>query len=83
VLQSRSKLDRLSWSFQQLMKMDAMNIVILVISVLIIWSIISNNIDNPARYLPSPLAVAFSSVDMLVKGLLPSYLYYWILSTRL
>ena len=55
------------------MKIDAMNLVILVIFVLIGWSLISDNIANPARYLPSPIAVALSSVDMLVKGLLPSY----------
>ena len=54
------------------MKIDAMNLVILVIFVLIGWSLISDNIANPARYLPSPIAVALSSVDMLVKGLLPS-----------
>ena len=72
-MQSRSKLDRLLWSLQQLMKIDAMNLVILVIFVLIGWSLISDNITNPARYLPSPIAVALSSVDMLVKGLLPSY----------
>ena len=50
-----------------------MNLVILVIITLIGWSIISESIDNPGRYLPSPVAVALSSVDMLVKGLLPSY----------
>ena len=72
-MQSKSKLDRFIWSFQQLLKIDAMNLLILVIFVLICWSIISENIANPARYLPSPFAVALSSVDMLVKGLLPSY----------
>jgi len=55
------------------MKIDAMNLVILVFVSLIVWTFISQNIDNPARYLPSPFAVALSSVDMLVKGLLPSY----------
>jgi taurine transport system permease protein len=72
-LPSRSKIDRYWWSFQQLLKVDAMNWVILVIVVLFGWSLISSTIDNPSRYLPSPLAVAFSSVDMLTKGLLPSY----------
>jgi len=65
--------DKFKWQFNQLMKIDAMNLVILVIFVLVVWSIISQSIPNPARYLPSPLAVALSSVDMLVKGLLPSY----------
>ena len=65
--------DKFKWQFNQLMKIDAMNLVILVIVVLIGWSIISESIPNPARYLPSPVAVALSSVDMLMKGLLPSY----------
>ena len=72
-MQPRSKLEKFIWSLQQLMKIDAMNLVILVIVTLIGWSIISESIDNPGRYLPSPVAVALSSVDMLVKGLLPSY----------
>lgn len=50
-----------------------MNLVILFVTVYIVWSLISGLIDNPARYLPSPIAVVLSSVDMLYKGLLPSY----------
>ena len=65
--------DRFMWQFNQLLKIDAMNLVILVVVILIGWSIISESIPNPARYLPSPMAVVLSSVDMMVKGLLPSY----------
>ncbi|MDA0240695.1 MAG: ABC transporter permease [Proteobacteria bacterium] len=72
-MQSKSKGPSLAWRFQRLLQIDAMNLVILIIGVYIVWSIISALIDNPARYLPSPIAVALSSVDMLYKGLLPSY----------
>ena len=41
---------------------------------LVLWALISQFIPNPARYLPSPLAVALSSVDLLWKGLLPDFL---------
>ena len=49
-MQPRSKLEKFIWSLQQLMKIDAMNLVILVIITLIGWSIISESIDNPGRY---------------------------------
>ena len=52
---------------------DAVNLSIVIVIALIVWSVISGVIDNPSRYLPSPFAVSLSSVDMLVKGLLPSY----------
>ena len=55
------------------MQIDAMNLVILLIFVFVVWSVVSQSIANPDRYLPSPLAVIFSSFDMLYKGLLPSY----------
>ena len=61
----RTSFDRFMWQFNQLLKIDAMNLVILVVVVLIGWSIISESITNPARYLPSPLAVVLSSVDMI------------------
>lgn len=51
-----------------------LGLVATIAIILSIWAIISTwIIENPARYLPSPLAVAFSSVDVLYKGLLPSY----------
>lgn len=59
--------------WHQIMRIDAMNLVILLTVVLLIWSLISATIANPARYLPSPLVVGLSSVDMIHKGLLPSY----------
>lgn len=72
-MQQRNDAPSLGWRINKLLQLDAMNLVILVIAVYIIWSVISALIDNPARYLPSPIAVAVSSVDMLYKGLLPSY----------
>lgn len=49
------------------------NLALVIAGLLTAWALISGSIDNPDRYLPSPLAVAASSVDMLYKGLLPSY----------
>lgn len=49
------------------------NLTLVVIGLLVLWSLISALIPNPDRYLPSPVSVALSSVDMLYKGLLPSY----------
>ena len=59
--------------WRQIIRIDAMNLVILVAVVLVIWTVVSATIANPARYLPSPLVVGLSSVDMIYKGLLPSY----------
>jgi NitT/TauT family transport system permease protein/taurine transport system permease protein len=52
---------------------DAFVLSLVIVFSLIVWSILSGVIDNPSRYLPSPISVSLSSVDMLVKGLLPSY----------
>ncbi len=54
-------------------KSDALILTIVIVGTLIFWSILSGIIDNPSRYLPSPFSVSLSSVEMLVKGLLPSY----------
>lgn len=48
-------------------------ILSIIVLILAVWSIVSALIPNPSRYLPSPLAVALSSVDVIYKGLLPSY----------
>ena len=48
-------------------------LTLIVFGLLLIWSITSASIDNAERYLPSPLMVAESSLDMIYKGLLPSY----------
>jgi taurine transport system permease protein len=72
-LQQKSDGPTLGWRLHKLLQIDAMNLVILVIGVYIVWSLISGSIEKPERYLPSPIAVAQSSVDMLYKGLLPSY----------
>ncbi len=72
-MQSKNKGPSLAWRFHKLMQINAMNLVLLGIGVYIVWSLTSSLIDRPDRYLPSPVAVALSSVDMLYKGLLPSY----------
>ena len=72
-MQQKSKGPSLAWRLNNLLQINAMNLVILIVGVYIIWTIISSLIDNHARYLPSPIEVALSSVDMLYKGLLPSY----------
>ncbi len=72
-MQTRTNAPSLAWRLNKLLQIDAMNLVILIIFVFAMWSAISQTIANPARYLPSPLAVIFSSFDMLYQGLLPSY----------
>ena len=52
---------------------NAINLVIVIVGLLMVWSLVSDVIPNPDRYLPSPLAVLLSSFDMIYKGLLPSY----------
>jgi taurine transport system permease protein len=49
------------------------SLTVAIVGLLAIWALISSVIPNPDRYLPSPLAVVLSSVDMLQKGVLPSY----------
>ena len=49
------------------------NLLVVISVIVMIWTIISVSISNPDRYLPSPWAVLMSSVDMIYKGLLPSY----------
>ena len=72
-MRSKSDAPSLAWRLNKLLQIDAMNLVILIIFVFVVWSLISQSIANPERYLPSPLAVVTSSFDMLYKGLLPSY----------
>jgi NitT/TauT family transport system permease protein/taurine transport system permease protein len=52
---------------------DAVVLSMVIVISLVVWSILSGVIENPSRYLPSPLTVSLSSVEMLTKGLLPSY----------
>jgi taurine transport system permease protein len=51
-------------------------IELLLVTVVLVgaWAAISATIPRPDRYLPSPLAVALSSTDLLWKGILPNYL---------
>ncbi len=68
---SRAGLRRGSWHHWPLA--GAIKTSIAIVLILVVWSITSALIENPQRYLPSPLDVAYSSVDMIRKGLLPSF----------
>lgn len=58
---------------RDLLGVPAINLTLVILSLLALWWVVSATIANPDRYLPSPLAVAMSSVDMIEKGVLPSY----------
>ena len=60
-------------TWRDIMGVGAVNLTLVTLGVLILWALASAAIANPDRYLPSPWAVALSSVDMLYKGVLPSY----------
>jgi NitT/TauT family transport system permease protein/taurine transport system permease protein len=49
------------------------NLAVSVAGIIAVWALISNLIPNPDRYLPGPVSVVFSSIDVIYKGLLPSY----------
>lgn len=51
----------------------AIQLVILLVGVVILWTIISSVIERPDRYLPSPMTTLLSSVDLLEKGVLVSF----------
>ena len=59
--------------WRRFIKEGGVELAFLIGAVLLLWSVLSQMIPNPARYLPSPLAVVFSSIDPLWKGLLPDY----------
>ncbi len=69
----RSSLARLIRPSGTASSSDAFILSLVIVGSLIVWSVISGVIENPSRYLPSPISVSLSSVEMLVKGLLPSY----------
>ena len=48
-------------------------LLVLIAAVIILWAIASSLIASPDRYLPSPEATAESSIDLLRKGVLPSF----------
>lgn len=54
-------------------RQGGIELLLLIIGIFVLWSLISHLILNPDRYLPSPLAVVLSSVDLLWKGVLPAY----------
>ncbi|PON14536.1 hypothetical protein C2W62_28535 [Candidatus Entotheonella serta] len=65
-----SKLPR----WRRLPSRGGVELVCLIGVLLVLWALLSQLAPNPARYLPSPLAVVFSSIDLVWKGLLPDYL---------
>ncbi len=60
-------------SARDALRSGAFNVVLVVIGLVLLWTLVSALIPNPDRYLPSPASVALSSIDMLYKGLLPSF----------
>ena len=70
---SRNNLNRFLAFWRHFSGAGAINLAFVIFGILLVWTLISHAIENPARYLPSPLAVALSSFDMVYKGLLPSY----------
>ncbi len=59
-----------SQRWRRFVKGGGVELALLIGVLLLLWSFISQSIPNPARYLPSPLSVVFSSFDLLHKGLL-------------
>ncbi len=49
-------------------------LALVTVILLAAWATISATIPRPDRYLPSPVSVVLSSVDLLAKGILPNYL---------
>lgn len=70
---SRNNLNRFLAFWRHFSGANAINLTLIIIGIMLVWMLISSTIDNPLRYLPSPIAVALSSLDMIYKGLLPSY----------
>lgn len=63
----------LSGRARRLWRQGGIELALLLLLVLAAWTIISATIPRPDRYLPSPLSVVLSSVDLLWKGTLPNY----------
>ena len=60
--------------WRRFVKGGGVELLLLILGILILWSVISRIIPNPDRYLPSPLSVVLSSYDVIWKGLLPNYI---------
>lgn len=60
-------------TWRHLVDVPSVKLILIILSMLAVWGLVSATIANPDRYLPSPVAVALSSVDMIYKGILPSY----------
>jgi len=72
-LLSKSNLNRVAAFWRHFPAASAINLTLIIIGIMLVWLLISSSIENPTRYLPSPIQVALASVDMIYKGLLPSY----------
>lgn len=68
-----TRFNRLLWAGRNFLGGASGTLVVVILGSLIIWWTVSALIPNPDRYLPTPAAVALSSLDMIYKGLLPSY----------
>ena len=60
----RNNLNRFRAFWRHFPAAGAINLALIILCILLIWELISSTIDNPSRYLPSPILVALSSVDM-------------------
>ena len=67
------KLNRFQAFWRHFSGAEAINNILVVCVILYVWNFVSGVIDNPARYLPAPDVVIFSSFDLFHKGLLPVY----------
>ena len=73
MLLSRNNLNRFLAFWRHFSGANAIHLVLVIFGILVVWTLISHALENPDRYLPSPIAVALSSFDMVYEGLLPSY----------
>ena len=69
----RASLGRMRRAWRRLPAVESITVALVVVGIILLWGLTSGLITNPDRYLPSPFAVALSSVDLIYKGLLPSY----------
>ena len=63
-----------SMRWRRFVRGGGIELMLLIAGILVLWSVISQNIPNPSRYLPSPVSVVLSSYDVIWKGLLPNYI---------
>ena len=64
----------LSGRARRFWRQGGVELALVLVFLLGAWATISGAIPRPDRYLPSPVSVLLSSVDLLWKGILPNYL---------